>query len=178
MNTTEKTIIALMIVAAIGLLIYASSGPRDMTTNGDGTYGNAQDMKGKVAAGMLMDGEYYVRVGTIAQNPEDTTVTLRHVTYFEGDDARNAAAHDVPCTVLIDMCVPTLTEGYYVRESGAPMVTVPLTTSTKIILINKYTASIADLVAITNDPATSPVFVATVKSGNLVQIEQKISLHK
>ena len=168
-----------MIIAAAGLLIYASSGPRE-SIGGQNTAGIIQNnaTKGKVAAGTAQDGEHYVRVSSIQTNPEDSTVTLRLITYFEGVEARASAVAEVKCDGAIETCVPTLQDGYYVRESGAPMITVPFTASTKINLANKYNATIADLIVSTKDAATPPVFIVTIKDGNLVQIAEKTVIQK
>ena len=72
----------------------------------------------------------------------------------------------------LDECVPTLRDGYYVRKSGAPAFTAPLTAATTISIAGKSTATVSDLAARiqTNQNA---VFVVTIANGNIVRVDEK-----
>ena len=79
----------------------------------------------------LTDGEYYVQVSKIDQS----MITFAHITYFIGAEAFNSAEVEVKCDKSdISECVPTLKNGYYIRQSGAPQFTVPMAGNMKIML--------------------------------------------
>lgn len=118
------------------------------------------------------DGVYAVYIHSIMSTGEDTNITFSHVTYFEGTAASTSASHDVKCPDHpIEACAPTLTRGFYVRESGVPEFTAPLPTNAPILLRDNSHASAKSLRNMNRE--FQPVFDVEIRSGNIVSITEK-----
>ena len=163
----KKTLLLILGLICIGLvIILATRGPKESVVTNDAP-------RGKVAANTsVSDGEQYAQVSSVNQNPEDMTVTYTHVVYFTGDEAKLSAEAEVECAGAIESCVPSLNAGYYVRASGAPLETVPVTASTKIQLKSNAKASKDEFATYVETSAVAPVFVLTVKDGNITHIKE------
>lgn len=168
----RRTIVAIVlvcVVAAAGIYAYA------YRTHHKGAP-HPLPVSHKVAPATIEDGSYVVRVHSIMTAGEDTSITFAHVTYFDGTEASSSAMKEVDCPDdrPIEACVPTLTKGYYVRESGAPTFTAPLTLDTRISLRDDPTASIDNLRTL--DRQFEPVFDVEIKDGNVDSLSEKSPL--
>ena len=110
----------------------------------------------KVAPSTVEDGEYYTFIEEINTNPEDTTITFKHVMFFEGEEATLAATDEGR--------LDEVRNGYYARASGAPNFIAPLSADASM------TAN--DLHALTGDSNYRPVFLVTIENGAIVGIEE------
>lgn len=162
----KPLLITLTVIILAVIVVLAVRPERDLQTASDAP-------KGKVAVNTTVeDGEQYGQIVSVNQNPEDTTVTYMHVTYFTGDEARLSAQNEVECTGDIESCVPSLTNGYYVRASGAPDVTAPVPASANITLKANAKASRNELASYIQTSAIAPVFVITIKDGQVSAIRE------
>lgn len=129
----------------------------------------------KAASSTISDGTYTAHVRSIMTTSEDTSITFSHVTYFEGAEASSSASHEVRCpNQPIEACAPTLTRGFYVRESGAPDFTAPVPASAEIVLKDMPHASVKELQNISRQ--FQPVFDVVILNGNVVSITEKSPL--
>lgn len=119
----------------------------------------------------ITDGEYYVTISSVTESPEETTLAMEHVTYFEGEAARTSAEAEVVCGAEIETCVPTLEDGYYVRPSGAPGFDAVLTKEVVFSFLEEAGNSVEVLKELLED--ADPVFVVTVQNGQAVRVVQK-----
>ncbi len=118
----------------------------------------------KVKSSILTDGEYVVQINAVNQTVEDTIIAMRHVAYFEGPEARIAAAKEIECDGQIEECVPTLESGYYVRQSNNAPFEVP-------VPAGKVALATMMLNAIRTNPDV--VFNVAIVDGQLSAVEQK-----
>lgn len=178
MNKKHALTIGIVIAAAAIAYAVASRSSDTYDIETDPSEKPAGQPMQKVAPAAVQDGEYYVTLKEVVANGEDVTLKMSHVTYFEGEEAQLAAENDDPC--LKDdspnkgACAASLTlaQGYYVRQSGAPDFTVPMTASTKIELAGKAGATLPDLAEYVAAASNRPVFVVTMKDGQVVRIRQ------
>jgi hypothetical protein len=127
----------------------------------------------KLPAADVEDGTYTVQIHSITTRGENTYLSFSHVTYFEGDEASSSAAHEVTCPddQPLAACVPTLTKGYYVRESGAPSFTAPLTKSSTVSLKDAAHATVEQLRDINRQ--FDPVFDLVIKEGAVASLTER-----
>lgn len=114
----------------------------------------------------------YVYITNIATKEDVATVTVAHVTYFEGDEAVLSATHEVTCEKEIETCVPSLAKGYYVRQSGAPQDSFQLASDATIQLKNKEQAELNDLASYLTDNKTEPIFTIAVSDKKITAITE------
>ena len=177
MNKNTKIIIGVIVVILIIAGIYGISKSRAAlkAEEAQTALENQQKANGKVAASSEADGAYYVQIKSVNQSPEDATLTMQHVTYFEGEEARASAIKEVACEGKnIEVCVPTLIEEYYVRVSGSPEFFAPLNVSTKIEFSNRDNATPAQL-SERISAIPNAVFIVTIKDGNITTVEEVTS---
>jgi hypothetical protein len=120
------------------------------------------------------DGEYYAYVtGFKINGLLSVTLTLQQVTYFTGAEARVTAAHDVACpSGKIDLCVPTLSKGYYVRESSGLPFLATINLATKISLSTSTEALLKKNPTLEAFGSYKPVVVVTIKKGKTIAISE------
>jgi FlaG/FlaF family flagellin (archaellin) len=166
--TTKRTVllISLVCVGIAGSIYVFACSPWSKSDS------SVPSPQAKVAASDTEDGTYIVRIRTITTTPEDTLITFTHVTYFEGDSASSSAAEEVSCSDAqpIEACVPTLTKGYYVRESGASTFMAPVTSGTEITLHDNSSASMEDIQKLNRQ--FDPVFEVVISNGNIESITE------
>lgn len=121
----------------------------------------------------IADGEYFVTVVSVIESTGETQLSMEHVTYFEGEAAASSAEAEVECGAAIETCVPTLEEGYYVRPSGAPSFKATLQPETTYALLDPNEPTLAALKKLLF--SSDPVFVVTVKEGEITRVVQKTS---
>jgi hypothetical protein len=169
LRRTIATVVLLCVVAALCIYAYAYH------THHVGVSAPIPSSH-KIAPATIEDGSYVVRVHSIITTGEDTSITFAHVTYFNGTEASSSAMKEVDCPDdrPIEACVPTLTKGYYVRESGAPTFTAPLTLGTRISLRDDSEATVDDLRSL--DRQFEPVFDVSIKDGNIYSLAEKSPL--
>ncbi len=130
---------------------------------------------GKIAASPVSDGTYTVYIHSIMSTGEDTSITFNHITYFEGTVASSSARHDVTCPDHpLEACVPTLTRGFYVRESGALEFSAPLPSSSPVVLRDNPNATYKSLRTMVRE--FQPVFTVVIQDGNIVSITERSPL--
>jgi hypothetical protein len=165
MNQNKKSIkiigimVALLAIAAIVIALDYRSEDEVINEN-ESAATTVESPLGKVAAANIEDGEYYATIQEINENPEDTTITFKHVMYFEGEAASSTAAQEGKSGEVKN--------GVYVRESGAPSFTAPLSSDTNI--------TAAQLRATITDPAYKPAFKVIIKEGAVVKVEEVTSM--
>jgi hypothetical protein len=129
----------------------------------------------KLATASITDGAYTVYVHSIMSNSNETSITFTHVTYFEGTQASTTASRDVKCpNQPIQACVPTLTRGFYVRESGASDFSAPVPSNAVIVLRDVAHGTTKSLRNMVRD--FQPVFDVVIQNGNVSSIVEKSSL--
>jgi hypothetical protein len=189
MNKGLKIGIGVIVLALLGTSVYmyalkqSNNGEGDLMVNdaqngvveNGGTNASGTPM-GKVAASDKEDGEYFVQVEQVYENPEDTTLILQHVMYFEGEEARRTAERDMDCGEdPIETCLPTLKKGFYFQISGAEPFEAPLakTASIKVWseLKGETKATIGDVKQKINF-SQEVVFVIKIEDGQVVEMRQ------
>jgi hypothetical protein len=179
--TTKNTIIGLVAaVVVLGGAAWAYSASQDKAeeaapaANAGGT-GSAKPQgtaQGKVAASTEEDGTHFAIITKVSENPEDTVLTLEHVTFYEGAEATATAKLDVKCEGDIVTCVQTLKQGYYVRKSGSPAWTAPLLKAAKVSISGKANATHEDLALNTAMKSYIPVYKVVIKGGAAVSVTE------
>jgi hypothetical protein len=157
-NNTVKVMgiaVALLVLAAIIIMVNYRAEEVPVNEN-ENAVSNTDTPLGKVAAANIEDGEYYAYVEAVNSSPEDTTVTFKHVMYFEGEVASSTAANEGRSAEVRN--------GVYVRESGAPGFTAPLGMASNI--------SADGIRMAINDPSYRPAFRVTIQEGAIVKMEE------
>lgn len=174
-NISKKAVaVALAGLVCAGLLTFFYLGRGDDGLGSGGESGSeAGTPQGKAAAATIDDGEYYVYVKSLGESPEDMVFRMQHVTYFEGEEARLSAEREVPCQGrAIESCVPTLLKGYYVRESGAPEFSAPVSRQAGVRLAEGG-GSLDGLRQRLNTASHRPAFRIEIRNGMIVMIEER-----
>lgn len=173
MMTSKKILLFTLVCVLIAASIYVFAYIKEQKVQQ--IRSNEETSKGKVSVATIKDGTYTTQIHSIKTSPEDTTITFRHVTYFDGTAASSSATKEVPCKDQpLVACVPTLTRGYYVRKSEAPDFTAPVTAQTVITLKDQATASTKELRAL--ERLFEPVFDVVILEGNIVSLSEKSPL--
>lgn len=179
MSSTSRLVLVVIGIIVLCAGIYMVVARKPAPSDESGTPDSAMDEEttgapmGKVGASTESDGVYFVQIQSVNANPEDTTLTLSHVTYFEGEEATLSAKAEVECpSGIIEDCVPTLKDGFYVRPSGAPQWTAPVSKEVAITLKDGVTATMDDIAALVNTNHEA-IMVVTVEGGMITTIEER-----
>ncbi len=134
--------------------------------------GSTAKPSAKVAAASIEDGTYYASVISVNRNPEDTVASFEHVMFFQGSEATDAALEDVDCEEVIENCVASLKNGYYVRKSGAPVFNAPILKGATVSLAGNTSASHADLENQVGGLSYVPVYSVIINEGSVTSVTE------
>jgi hypothetical protein len=171
MSARKAVAIVSLACLAIAAAIYAYAYLRSSHTTTDPS--STSTPLSKIPSADLDDGTYVARIHSITTHGEDAYITFEHVNYYEGVEASTTASRDIDCpdSRPIEACAPTLTKGFYVRESDTPNFTAPITAQTSISLRGEETASLATLSDLQRQ--FDPVFEVIIRNGAIASLIEK-----